>query len=58
MVYYRFIAYMSKTSEPIFKNFVLSDCRKDEIVFEDFARGFTTIFHVKKMIDRPAHFKP
>ena len=26
MMYYRLMAYVSRTSEPIFKNFVLSDC--------------------------------
>ena len=30
-MYYRLTAYMSITNQPIFKNFVLSDCRKAKL---------------------------
>ena len=31
MMYYRLIAYMSITNEPIFKNFVLSNCQNAKL---------------------------
>ena len=34
MMYYRLIAYISITNEPIFKNLILSDCRKAKLYFK------------------------
>ena len=58
MMYYRLIAYMLIANELIFKNFVLSDCRKDKLhsrILVEVLRGLSC---VERKVDEPAQIGP
>ena len=54
---YRLVAYISITHEPIFKNFILSDCRKAELYSRILVVVLRRFCHVEETIDKPAQIQ-